>query len=148
MTADINLKELASEVSSSEIIPPAVYNSTITGTGVDLQGYGSLLIQTHVGTIVDGDFVFEVQESDSLGSGYTAVDSDDLFGTGLTTDALKEPTFSSTNDDQVHTVAYRGVKRFVRVVITETGGSTGGPIGCIGIRGHARHQPAGATQVP
>ena len=148
MAKDHNLKELASKVSVAISIPNLVYNASITGAAVDLTGYGSALIIADVGTLVDGDFVFEVQESATSDGSYTAVDSDDLEGTGLTTAALKEPTFSSTKDDLVHVVAYVGNLGFIKIVLTESSGSTGGPIGVIVVRSHARHQPAGATQAP
>ena len=148
MAKDHNLKEMSSEISVAETIAPLVYSATVTGSVVDLTGYGSATIICHVGTITDGDFVFEVQESATSGGSYTAVDSDDLYGTGLTTAALKEPTFASTNDDTIHTVSYVGNLGFIKVVLTESGGSTGGAIGCVVVRGHAKHNPAGASQLP
>jgi hypothetical protein len=142
------MKERSSDVSAAISIPNLVYSATITGNEVDLTGYESATIQVIVGAITDGDFVLEIQEATASGGSYTAVDSDDLYGTGLTTAALKEPTFSSTNDSLVHTVSYIGTNKFIKVKLTESGGSTGGAICAIVNRGDARHNPAGASQLP
>jgi hypothetical protein len=148
MASDINLKELASEVNVLQSIPPLLRLVTVTGAEIGVAGYGSVLFITNIGAFTDGTFTLEIQEASESGGSFTAVDSDDLFGTGLTTAALKEPAWTSANANSVHAVAYIGKQPFVKAVITRSGGSTGANMGQVAVRSHARHQPAGATQAP
>lgn len=148
MAKDHNKRELASEVAPIISIAPLLRLVNITGDEIDLTGYESALFITNIGAFTDGTFTLEIQESATSGGSFTAVDSDDLVGTGLTTAALKEPAWTSANADTIHSVAYVGNLGFVKAVITRSGGSTGANMGQTVVRGHARHQPAGATQVP
>lgn len=118
-------------------VPNALRTATVTGTGVDLNedgnGYQSALIVVFTGTITDGTHTVEVQESDVLGSGYTAVADAHLQGA--------EPVVAAGGDDKVFEIGYLGKKRFVRVVITAAGTITGGVYGAIVILGDPRRAP-------
>lgn len=148
MASDINKKELSSEISTVQSIPPLLRLANVTGDEIDTTGFESVTFITNIGVFTDGTFTLEIQESATSGGSFTAVDSDDLFGTGLTTDLLKEPAWTSANANIVHVVSYVGNLGFVKAVITRSGGSTGANMGQVAVRGHARHQPAGATQLP
>jgi hypothetical protein len=89
----------------------------INGTGVDLSGYDGALVLIEAGVIsgASGTLTFEVQESDD-NSSYTAVASGDLDGT--------EPVIAAANDDQIHLIGYKGIKRYIRVSITAKSGTT------------------------
>lgn len=148
MALDHNKKELSSETKAAISIAPLLRLVTVTGEVVDVTGFESVMFITNIGAFTDGTFTLEIQESATSGGSYTAVDSDDLFGTGLTTAALKEPAWTSTDADIIHKVSYMGKLSFVKAVITRAGGSTGANMGQVAMLGHARHQPAGATQKP
>jgi hypothetical protein len=89
----------------------------VNGTGVDLSGYDGALVLIEAGVIAgaSGTLTFEVQESDD-NSSYTAVASGDLDGT--------EPVIAAANDDQIHLIGYKGIKRYIRVSITAKSGTT------------------------
>jgi hypothetical protein len=142
--SDINRKELYSESKGTSHILPLLRTATVTpANGVDTLG-NPVLIQVHVGTITDGTFTLEIQESDAQASGFTAVSDDDLVGP-----TTLEPAFTSSNDDQLHEVSYVGKKQYVRTVITASGSpSTGGTIGVTMLETKGRHQPMRDTQVP
>jgi hypothetical protein len=118
-------------------VPNALRTTTVTGIGVDLNedgnGYQSALIVVFTGTITDGTHTVEVQESDVLASGYTAVAGAHLQGA--------EPAIVAADDDKIFEIGYLGKKRFVRVVIAAAGTTTGGVYGAIVILGDPRRAP-------
>ncbi len=148
MAKDHNKQELASRVAPVISIAPLLRLATVTGGVIDLSAYESCFFITNIGAFTDGTFTLEIQESSTSGGSYTPVDSADLFGTALTTDALKEPAWTSSDADSIHVVAYVGNLGFVKAVITRSGGSTGANIGQTAVRSHARRNPAGAAQLP
>lgn len=108
-------RSMHNALSVDDSIVPAVQSATATGTGVDLQGYDSAEVVVNFGAIVSaGDFAASVEESDTLGSGYTAVAAADLRGSFLAT------ALAST----VEQVGYVGSKRYIRVILTKAGGTS------------------------
>lgn len=108
----------------SQTIAPAVYTATATGTGVDTRGYDQITFLVQAGDWTDGDFQFDVQESDD-DSSYSSAAAADIVGT--------EPRISSeSDDDQDYVVGYVGAKRYVRMVATAGSpqGGTGTAFGC------------------
>src|SRR5262245_38578217 len=101
-------KSNAHELAITKSITPNVLNNDTdgTGTGVDLRGYGSALAIVHIG--VSGDTLSGsvkllpvLQESDTLGSGYTDVAAGDIDGAFTLVDDAAE-------DDVVQVVGYLG----------------------------------------
>lgn len=90
----------------------------INGTGVDLTGFDGALVVINAGTIGgtgSPSQTFEVQESDD-NSSFTAVANGELDGT--------EPVVAAANDEQLHLIGYKGIKRYIRVAITAKAGTT------------------------
>lgn len=112
-------------------------NTAQTGQAVDLQGYDACTFVIATGSLADADatFAVEVQESDSSGSGYTAVADANLVGT----EALASFVFS--DDDKCFKVGYIGSKRYVRLVITPTGNASAGLMCAVAILGHPNRSP-------
>lgn len=119
---------------ASSIAPAAALTATTTGTGVDLAGYRSAAVIVHAGVVTDGTFTPSLEESDSSGTGYTAVAAGDLDGTFA--------AITSATDLNVQEVGYLGSKRYIRVVLTETVASTGGLITATVVRGNPVTAPA------
>jgi hypothetical protein len=108
----------------------------VNGTGVDLAGYDTAVVLIDAGAITGAGatLTFEVQHSDD-NSTFTAVADADLDGA--------EPVISASNDDQIHEIGYRGIKRYLRVAITAKAGTTPTlPVSASVVRGKARKQPA------
>lgn len=106
----------------------AAKTSTATGTSSDLLGYGGAFVKIVAGAWTDGSHTFAVQESDN-NSDWTAVADADLYG-----DA--EPVIDgAADDDQSYRIGYKGEKRYLRVVSTVAGASTGAIYGAYIVKG-------------
>jgi len=128
MSRDIN-----KDVSVASTLLPNVRTTTASGVTVDLSGYRSIMFLAHVGTVTDGTFAFDPEESDD-DSTWTNVAAGDLSGAFVNA--------TSSADDTVQEVGYLGSKRYVRCNLTVTGSpSTGGAIGVTVVRGGAITKP-------
>ena len=114
-----------------------VQTGTTNGVAVDLgQGgnnFRDVLFVIHSGTLTDGSYAVTVEESDSSGSGYAAVDSARVLGS--------LPTFAATDDNVWNSFGVRPTKRYVRVVITATSATTGGVLAATAILGSGSNNP-------
>lgn len=104
---------------SRSLTPASVADPSVpvNGTSVDLAGYDDALVVINAGTIsgAGASLTFEVQHSDDNAT-FVAVPTDELDGT--------EPVVAAANDEQIHTVGYKGIKRYIRVSITAKAGTT------------------------
>jgi hypothetical protein len=89
---------------------------------VDLGEARTAEVIVNAGTVTDGTHAIEVQESDD-NTTFTAVAASDLLGS--------LPDLTASNDAQVHEVGYIGHKRYLRVVSTVSGATTGGVYGVV-----------------
>ncbi|MGW1127462.1 hypothetical protein [Streptomyces sp. NPDC002526] len=111
-------------------LAPAARTDTATGTAVDLANYDAAAVVIATGTVANGAFSIEIQESDASGSGFTAVANADLDGT--------EP--ATLTASTVTVIGYHGIKRYIRAVATD-GGTGDGSFGVTVIRGNGRVKP-------
>lgn len=126
------IRDLVSLIAAALSINPALRTTSISGTGVDLQGFDSAAVVFHAGAVTDGTHTPSVEESDSPSSNFTAVAAADLEG-----------TLAACTANGVQEVGYKGKKRYIRAVITTTGSpSTGAIIGATVVRGHPQRVPA------
>jgi hypothetical protein len=108
----------------------------VNGTGVDLANYDAAVVLIDAGAIVGAaaSLTFEVQHSDD-NAAFTAVPDAELDGV--------EPVIVAANDDQIHKIGYKGIKRYVRVSITAKAGTTPTmPVSASVVRGKPRVRPA------
>jgi hypothetical protein len=125
---DIN-KDVA--VSSTQL--PNVVDATTTGVTVDLAGFTKAMFIAHIGTITDGTFAFDPEESDD-DSTWTNIAAGDLSGAFVNA--------TSSADDRIQEVGYLGSKRYIRCNMTITGSpSTGGAVGISVVKAGARTLP-------
>jgi len=128
MTRDIN-----KDVAVSSTLLPNVRTTTATGVTVDLAGFTKAMFIAHLGTITDGTFAFDPEESDD-DSTWTNIAAGDLSGSFT--------SGTSSADDTVQEVGYLGSKRYIRCNLTVTGSpATGGPIGVTVLKAGARTLP-------
>lgn len=128
-------REIKSEIDIDQSLAPAARVATANGVGVDLRDFDSAMVAIDAGVAAGTtpSFTFEVQESDDNVT-YTAVADTDLDGT--------EPAITGANDEQIHLIGYKGVKRYIRVAITAvTGTSPSLPCSATVVRGHAHLRP-------
>jgi hypothetical protein len=126
------MRDIHNKLSTARSLSPAARTASADGASVDLQGYDAAEVVIATGTITDGTHTIEVQES-ADDSTFTAVADGDLIGT--------EPAIVAADDDKVFEIGYIGTKRFLRVITTVTGATTGGVYGAAIVRSHARKQP-------
>jgi hypothetical protein len=119
------------------VAPDGNRTSSVTGSSVDLQGADSAAAVVHFGSITDGTFTPKLQESDSSGSGFSDVASSDL--------AQSFSDATSSESDTTQEVSYIGNKRYIRVVVSATGTSTGGKLSAVVAKSDLSREPEGST---
>jgi len=117
-------RDLKNAIAVRQSLAPAARTATADGTGVDVNGLSSPVIIIDAGTATGTtpSFTFEIQHSDASGSGYTAVDDADLDGS--------EPVITDANDAAVYRIGYKGIKRYVRVILKTIGGTSTPTLPC------------------
>jgi hypothetical protein len=146
------MRDLISNIKSVFHLGGAFTTTQTPGTGVDLKGFDSCLIQAAIGPLANvaaspsPSWTFTLQESDSATTGFTAVASGDVIlanghNDGTITSGVFGTVNSSTKQSAVFTVGYIGSKRYIRVVATaaQTPGTTA--ITVVVALGHAHQQP-------
>lgn len=128
-----NRRDLDKDISVATTQLPNVRTTSADGATVDLSGFTKAAFVAHIGTITDGTFAFDPEESDN-GSDWTNIAAGDLSGAFVNA--------TSAADDRVQEVGYLGTKRYIRCNLTVTGSpSTGGAVGVTVIRAGARTLP-------
>lgn len=129
-------RDLASNISEVESVRPQVATGNVNGEEVDLQGCDSVAFVASIGAITGaaGDGSIIIQETDTSGSGYTAVADADLIGT--------EPTALAANT--TYKVGYVGGKRYVRAVL-DIGGETNIAGAILAVKGNLNRAPDDAS---
>lgn len=117
-------------------LSPAARTATANGITIDRAEDNSmfqdLLFVIESGTVTDGTHTVTVEESDD-GTAWSAVAADKLQDTG--------PAIVAADDDKVWGIGYLGLKRYVRIVVTVAGATTGAIIGAIAVLANPRHAP-------
>lgn len=102
-------------------------NGATNGLSVDLLqagagDYRSVLFIAQSGTLTDGTYALSLEHSDN-GSSWSAA------GTATQGSA----TFVATEDNAIEELGYAGPKRYVRLVVTASGVTTGGTVSAIAV---------------
>lgn len=118
------------------LAPAARVTGTATGTTVDLRGYDSATIVISFGAYTDGTHTPTVVQSDD-GSTWTSC----AYGTELSGPAALTALSSSADANAVQQIAYVGACRYIAVVITTTGATTGALSAANIVLGHPHNAP-------
>jgi len=103
------------------------------GDAIDTAGFESLEFIISSATITDGAYVIKVQESDTTTSGdFTDCAAESVLGSA---------SFAATDDNAVKRIGYIGKKRYARIVIDQTGATTGGVFSAVAVLGTPLHAP-------
>lgn len=126
-------------------IDPASITGDTTGIEIDLQGYESCTFVLQYGTcgdVPDGSNYFKgiIHESSESGTGFAAAaDADVIVNAGETAANAFGFMNSAADDNAIYALGYRGDKRYVKLIIDETGSlNTGTPVAAIAVLGHPR----------
>ncbi len=113
--------------------PAARVNGTATGAAVDLRGYDGALVTVTFGAYTDGTHTPSLTHSMD-GVSYTACPASDLDG-----------AFTAVNGaggaNSIQQVGYIGSQRYLAVVMTTTGATTGALSSASVVAGFPRHAP-------
>jgi len=143
------MRDLYSNLKTTQVLAPAVYDADQNSPPVALQGFGSCLRLVNVGaagvTLSEPDKIgLEVEETAAKVSGpWTDVNPADLAKsvTG-TNDGCFAVIDNAGDDSAVYATAYRGHKRYCRVVVNFIGThGTGTPVGVTALLGHTHVAP-------
>ncbi|MFF1960998.1 hypothetical protein ACFVWX_28990 [Streptomyces sp. NPDC058220] len=130
------MKDAYSNCLTKATLVPAVRTATATGTGVDRNEDGRMfqdaLVVVTTGVVTDGTHTIEVQDSDD-NSAYTAVASEFLQGT--------EPAIVAADDNATFELGYLGRRRYLRVVSTVVGATSGGALAALVVLSDPRVAP-------
>lgn len=124
---------LRNQFVSQSLSPAARVNGTGTGTAVDLRGYDGAVLTVCFGSWTDGTHTPSAVQSVD-GTTYTACGTGDLDGTFTAVSA-------SGGANSIQQVGYIGTQRFVAVVMTTTGATTGALSQANVIAGYPRVAP-------
>lgn len=109
----------------------------VTGNAVDLGASGNnfrdVLFIVNSGTLTDGSYAVTVQECDTSGGSYAAIDAGRVLGT--------LPAFALTDDGVWKSFGVRPTKRYVQLVITPTTATSGGPFTATAVLGNGSNNP-------
>ncbi|OIN79762.1 hypothetical protein [Mycobacterium malmoense] len=110
-------------------------NGATIDTALAGNNFRDVLFAITAGTLTDGSYAFAVQESDTTtDADFAAVDSARVLGS--------LPTFDSASDDNaLKAFGVRPTKRYVRLVCTATGATTGGVLVATAILGGGSLHP-------
>jgi hypothetical protein len=112
----------------------AARTTSANGTAIDLQGFQAAVVVVNAQAWTDGTHTFSIEESDASGSGYAAVAAANLDGSA--------PVITAAGGQlATYRVGYLGIKRYIRVVQTVAGATTGAIIGAVVLRMHPRKAP-------
>lgn len=130
-------RDLSSRIKLMQSISARALTATANGTGVDTNGYGSVVAVLDMGTFAGTTPTATVRLEESADdSTYTAVAAADLQGGAL-------PAIDTTEDDQIVERGYIGSKQYVRFAVTAIAGTSASlPISGSFILGHAASNPA------
>jgi hypothetical protein len=122
-------QDLKNNFNYAQSVTPAARIASVNGTGVDLSNYNSNAVVLLPGTITDGSHTPKLQESDDNAT-FTDVAASDQIG-----------SFALLTSNTTQKVGYIGTKRYIRVVVTVAGATTGGVYGALVVLGDARSFP-------
>lgn len=130
-------RDLSSRIKLVQSISARALTATVNGTGVDTNGYGSVVAVLDMGTFAGTTPTATVRLEDSAdNSTFAAVAAADLHGGAL-------PAIDTTTDEQIVERGYIGSKRYVRWAVTAIAGAGASlPVSGSFILGHASSNPA------
>ncbi|MCX4504323.1 hypothetical protein [Streptomyces anulatus] len=130
------MRDIYSNVLVTQSLTPAVRTATATGTAVDRNVGGAMfqnaLVVVTTGVITDATHTITVQDSDD-GTSYATVAAEYLQGTA--------PAIVAADDSKTYELGYLGRKRYLRVVSTVAGATTGGAVAALVVLSDPRVTP-------
>lgn len=131
------LRNLAQKIKALPLLAAQAISADTNTASADLHLFRSFAFLVSVGTFAftgSNKIALKMQESDD-NSTFTDVALTDYYG-----GAIQELT-TGADDDSVHVVQYKGVKKYVRLVL-DVSGTVSAPIAVVGLSADLEMQPA------
>lgn len=128
------LRDINARINPALTLSPAARTATANGSTVDTQGFGSAAFVVAFGAYTDGTHTPSAQHSDD-GTTWTTCAATEIDGTFTAVS-------SAGGANTVQRVGYLAAKRYLRVVMTIAGATTGAATTALIVRSHASQQPA------
>jgi hypothetical protein len=143
-----------------QAIPPQIVDAGVTGEDIDTRGYESLTFLVALGALSSitsaSYWVIRMQhtEASALGAGpstYADVEGSHALGSSISlgtvlTSGIVLSIFSDTNfESAVHAFGYRGIQRYVRLLIEEKGNLSTGAMGATAVLGYPANWPVNVS---
>lgn len=133
----MSIRDLLRIINVTPSLAPAVrVNGTATGSTVDLRGYDGAVITVNFGAYTDGTHTPSVLQSVD-GVTFTAC----VYGTDLDAASNLAAVSSSGGANTVQQIGYIGSQRYIAVVMTTTGATSGAYSSANVIAGYPRNAP-------
>jgi len=127
---------LRNQIVTQSLPPAARVNGTATGATVDLRGFDAAVIMVSFGAYTDGTHTPTVLQS-SDGTNFTTC----VFGADLDGTSNLTAVNGSAGANTVQQIGYIGGQRYLAVVMTTTGATTGALSSASVIAGYPRNAP-------
>lgn len=127
-------RDLAHRIAEQVLKNPSATIATFTGTGVDLSGFESAACLFQVGAWTDGTHTPKLQDSPD-NSTWADVTAGNLIGSFTAVSGAGQ-------QNAIQEVGYIGSQRWLRLVVTVAGATTGAVYGAAVVQGNARNLPA------
>lgn len=125
------MRDLFSNIGAILALVPAVKSAAGEGPAIDTLGFNRIAFVVNTGAVAgDGDFGVKLQESDAADTGFTDVAAELV-------DTSAPATLEASS---AYKLGYRGHKRYVRLALTKTGG-TSIAAGAVAVLGDAASRP-------
>jgi hypothetical protein len=150
------MRDLFNRIKRAALLAPQVAtdDTDLVSGIVSRIGYESTVIEIDTGTLADAAAVFSVKvehgDDPALADAAT-VDAADLqidAALSATPEAGFQAAFDQAADNKRIAIGYLAGKGYVNVTVSPVGNAANAPLSASVLLSHARHQPAGATQVP
>lgn len=128
---------------------PEVLTADKNGVTADMKGFQSVMFVVPVGisgdTLSGSVFVELILQAGDLQDGSDAVavtDADEVLGNTVDSSGVFATIDDPAEDDAIHSIGYRGNKRYPRIAVDLTGTHTNGiPIAVLNLKGDPSHGP-------
>lgn len=126
---------LAIEALATTTVDTEAVLSSAIDLGLYANNFRDALVIIKAGTLTDGTYAVTVTECDTSGGSYTALEDWRVLGS--------LPAFdSAADDDALKSFGIRPTKRYVKVTITPSDGTDGGPFTVTVVLGNGGNNPA------
>lgn len=139
------MKDLHNNIDIVALLNAIVVSATQTITDIDLAGFGSAELVFDIGVDAgsglgeSNNLTFALQDSDD-GTTYGNVEDVDMLGVEDITSGVILTIDSTDKDNTLYHFGYVGGKRYLQIVITETG-TVSCPMSISLVKGHGQDKP-------